>query len=51
MVFTDLGVFSVQDDAFVLEEHAPNWTVDEIRALTAGRLEVSPTLREVQFLV
>lgn len=50
-VFTDLGVFSVQNGRFVLEEHAPGWTVEEIRALTGAPLEISPTLREVQFPV
>ena len=49
MVFTDLGVFSVKDGRFTLEEHAPGWTVEEIRALTGAPLEVSPTVTEVQF--
>ena len=49
MVFTDLGVFSVRDGQFVLEEHAPGWTAEEIQALTSAPLEISSTLSEVQF--
>ncbi len=49
MVFTDLGVFSIKDGRFVLDEHAPGWTAEEIRALTGAPMDVSPTLTEVQF--
>lgn len=49
MVFTDLGVFSVKDGHFTLEEHAPGWTAKEIQALTEAPLTISPTLSEVQF--
>ena len=49
MAFTDLGVFSVKDGHFTLEEHAPGWTAEEIQALTEAPLTISPTLTEVQF--
>ena len=49
MVFTDLGVFSVKDGRFTLEEHAPGWTPEEIAALTGAPLDISPTVSEVQF--
>ena len=49
MVFTDLGVFSVKNGRFTLEEHAPGWTPEEIVALTGAPLDISPTVSEVQF--
>ena len=37
-VVTDLGVFDITADGFVLLERAPGVTVEEIRAKTEGRL-------------
>ncbi|MCC6400594.1 MAG: CoA transferase subunit B [Flavobacteriales bacterium] len=37
-VVTDLGVFDITADGFVLRERAPGVTVEEIRAKTEGRL-------------
>ncbi len=48
LVVTDLGVIAVRDGRFVLEEHAPGYTPEEIAALTAAPLDLSPTLRQVR---
>jgi 3-oxoacid CoA-transferase subunit B len=48
-VLTDLGLFRIEDGAFVLEERAPGVEVDEIRACTAGRLVVPGVVPEMNF--
>jgi len=40
MVVSDLGVFNIHDGAFHLVELAPDVTLDEVRAKTAGKLVV-----------
>ena len=40
-VVTDLGVFDITAEGFVLRERAPGVTVDEIRGKTEGRLVAS----------
>jgi 3-oxoacid CoA-transferase subunit B len=40
MVVSDLGVFDIHDGAFHLVELAPDVTLDEVRAKTAGKLVV-----------
>ncbi|MFN8638426.1 MAG: CoA-transferase [Dehalococcoidia bacterium] len=47
LVVTELGVFAVEDGRFILEEHAPGYTFDEIAAVTGAPLERSPDLRQV----
>ncbi len=47
LVVTELGVISVQDGRYVLEEYAPGYTPEEIAALTGAPLDVSPTVRAV----
>lgn len=47
VVVTDLAVISVQDSGFVLEEVAPGYSAEDIRALTGAPLLVSPQMREV----
>jgi 3-oxoacid CoA-transferase B subunit len=49
LVVTDVAVVAVKDGRFILEEHAPGWTVEEIRAMTGAPLDVSPDLCEIQF--
>jgi 3-oxoacid CoA-transferase subunit B len=39
-VVSDLGVFDIHDGAFHLVELAPDVTLDEVRAKTAGKLVV-----------
>jgi len=41
MIITDLGVMEVGEDGLRLTELAPGVTVDEIRAKTSARLDVS----------
>ncbi len=47
-VVTDLGVLDIQGGRFILKEVAPGHTVEELKKLTEGRLEISPELKEVQ---
>ena len=46
-VFTDLGVFTVTPDGFVIEEIAPGWTVEEVQALSAATIYPTSNLKEV----
>ena len=46
-VVTDLGVFDIKGGAFHLLEYAPGVTVEEIKAKTAGKLIVSPSVKEI----
>lgn len=45
MVVTELGVFGISHGEFVLLEHAPNVSVDEIRAKTLATFEISDDLK------
>jgi acyl CoA:acetate/3-ketoacid CoA transferase beta subunit len=45
LVVTDLGVFEPNGNGFELKQHAPGYTVEEIQAVTAAPLTVSPDLR------
>ena len=45
LVVTNLGAFEITDAGFVLVEHAPGYTVEEIQALTDAPITVSPDLR------
>jgi len=44
-VITDLGMFSIEDGAFILQEIAPGVSVDDVKKATAGKLIVSPDLK------
>lgn len=44
-VFTNLGVFAITDEGFVLEEIAPQVDVDEVRAATGAFLNVERASR------
>lgn len=46
-VVSDLGVFDITENGFVLLETAPGITVEEIKAKTAGRLEISSQVKEM----
>ena len=48
-VVSDLGVFNVTPDGFVLLERAPGISVEEIKAKTAGRLIVPGDIPEITF--
>jgi acetate CoA/acetoacetate CoA-transferase beta subunit len=47
IVVTDMGLFEVTPEGFRMLEIAPDVTVDEVRAATAGRLTVAPDLKEM----
>ncbi len=47
LVVTDIAVVSIDDQGFVLEEHAPGWTLEEIQELTAAPLRASDSLRPI----
>lgn len=46
-VVTDLGVFDITTEGFVLLEYAPGVTVDFIKEKTIGRLTISPNVKEM----
>ncbi|MBK6287210.1 MAG: CoA transferase subunit B [Gammaproteobacteria bacterium] len=48
-VLTDLAYLEIADGAFVLKERAPGVSVEEIRALTGGRLMVPAPVPEMSF--
>jgi 3-oxoacid CoA-transferase subunit B len=48
-VCTDLGFFEIKDGAFHLLELAPGVTVEEVKSKTAGKLVVSPDVKEMTF--
>jgi 3-oxoacid CoA-transferase B subunit len=47
-VLTDLGFYEIKDGAFHLLEIAPDVTVEEIKAKTAGNLVISPNLKTIE---
>jgi 3-oxoacid CoA-transferase subunit B len=46
-VVTELGYFEIREGAFHLIELAPGVTVDEVVSKTAGKLIVSPEVKEM----
>lgn len=46
-VVTELGFYEIKDGAFHLLEIAPGVTVEEIKEKTAGKLVISPNLKEM----
>ena len=46
LVATNLGLFEVAQDGFVLREIAPGYTPDEVQDVTGARLAIPPDLRE-----
>ncbi len=50
LIVTDIAVIEVRDQHLFLRELAPDWTVDEVQALTEPRLTVAPDLREIELL-
>jgi len=43
-------VIEVTGKGLLLKEYAPDWTVEEIQALTEPKLVVAPDLKEIQLL-
>ena len=48
LVMTDLGLFDVTSEGFVLREIAPGYNPEEIQELTEAKLTISPDLKEVE---
>ena len=48
LVVTDLAVIEITEDGMALKELAPNWTVEEVQALTEPRLIPAPDLKEFE---
>lgn len=46
LVVTDLGLFEITGESFLMREIAPGWTIEGVQALTEGRLLASPEVRE-----
>ncbi len=46
-IFTDMAVIAVAADGLVLDELAPGFTVDEVRAATEPNLRLSDSLKEI----
>lgn len=47
LIVTDLAVMRVTDKGLALEETAPGFTAEEVQKLTAAKLVVSPSLKEI----
>lgn len=47
LVVTNIAVVAVRDGKFILEQHAPGYTAEEIQAVTGAPLEISPNFRQV----
>lgn len=47
-VVTNLGVFEITPEGFLCTEYAPGVSIEEIKAATAGRLTISPDVKEMQ---
>ena len=49
MLVTDLGLFEITPQGFMLVEYAPGWTPEEIQGLTEAKLIISDDLKEFRF--
>jgi len=48
MIITDLAVIKVAKEGLILKEVAPDWTVEEIQAVTEPKLIVAEDLKEIE---
>ena len=49
MIITDIAVLTVSDDGLRLDEVAPGWGVDDVRAITAAPLMINENVKEITF--
>ena len=49
LLVTDLGLFEISLEGFVLKEHAPGWNPEEIQELTEAKLIIPLNLKEFRF--
>lgn len=47
-VVSELGLFEITEEGFVLMEIAPGVTVDDVKSKTEGRLVISPNLKQIE---
>jgi 3-oxoacid CoA-transferase subunit B len=47
-VVSELGLFEITEEGFVLMEIAPGVTVEDVMAKTEGRLVISPNLKQIE---
>ena len=47
-IVSDLGVFDITEDGFLCIEHAPDVTIEEIIAKTAGKITISPNVKPIE---
>jgi len=50
MIITDIAVIQVSNNKLILKEYLPDWTVEEIQAITEPKLQISPDLRVIELL-
>ena len=48
LLATDLGLFEITEDGFVLREHAPGWSPEDIQEQTEAGLIIANDLREMR---
>jgi len=51
LVVTNMGLFTITDNSFVLKEIVPGYSVEEVKAVTEGSLVISDDLSEFKRLV
>ena len=47
-VVTNLGLFDITPEGFLMREIAPGYTPEEVQAVTEAKLIISPDLKELQ---
>ncbi len=50
LIVTDLAVIEVTAEGLLLKEVAPEWTVEEVQALTEPKLIIAPDLKEIDLV-
>ena len=48
LLATDLGLFEITEAGFVLREHAPGWSPEDIQEQTEAELIIADDLREMR---
>jgi 3-oxoacid CoA-transferase subunit B len=48
-VVTDLGFFEITAEGFLCKEYAPGVSIEEIKAKTAGKLQIASDVKEMTF--
>ena len=49
MIVTDIAVLTVSDDGLKLDEVAPGWSVEDVRAMTGAPLMINENVKEIEF--